>query len=236
METRKTSGRTPNEKQSVHFLMGLIVGLALLLAALEYTSGGGKTAEGVPPEDLEQDLELLPVADQRNMTAAVRTASESKPSEIIKAADRPAEALPPEERASNVDIPFDREAETKTELPPDPTRQTMVSPAADRPVSFRVVEELPEFPGGMSEFVQWLTRQLVYPPLAKQQRIQGKVVVGFIVNKDGSIAGLKVVKPVFSDLDTEAMRVMRQMPKWKPGKMKGQVCRTMVHVPIVFKL
>ena len=74
------------------------------------------------------------------------------------------------------------------------------------------------------------------PPLAQSQRIQGRVVVSFIVNKDGSIADVKLEKSVNALLDREALRVIRMMPRWKPGVHNNQPCRTMVAVPVVFKI
>ena len=82
----------------------------------------------------------------------------------------------------------------------------------------------------------WLTKNLKYPASAKQQKIQGTVVVSFIVNKDGSVASTKVSISVDPLLDNEALRVMKMMPKWKPGMDKNKVCRTMIAVPIVFQL
>lgn len=100
----------------------------------------------------------------------------------------------------------------------------------------RVVEELPEFPGGMSEFVTWLNTALQYPRVAMLKKIQGTVLISFVVEKDGTITNYKYVKKASSSLDREAMRVIRIMPKWKPGKDHGKPCRTVVAVPIVFAL
>jgi protein TonB len=84
--------------------------------------------------------------------------------------------------------------------------------------------------------MKWLTRNLRYPPMAQRQRIEGKVVVSFIVNKDGSIANVKLEKSADPDLDREALRVIRMMPKWKPGIENNKPCRTMFAIPVVFKL
>ena len=100
----------------------------------------------------------------------------------------------------------------------------------------RTVEQIPEFPGGIVQFMKWLTRNLRYPPQAQQQKIQGKVVISFIVNKDGSISAPTIVKSVDPVLDSDAMRVVRMMPRWKPGMEKGKPCRTMFAIPINFVL
>ena len=100
----------------------------------------------------------------------------------------------------------------------------------------RVVEELPQYPGGMVEFMKWLTAQLHYPDQALKQKLQGKVIISFIVNKDGSLSDLKLVQSAGKLLDDEALRVARLMPNWKPGIDKGKPCRSMIAIPIVFEI
>lgn len=100
----------------------------------------------------------------------------------------------------------------------------------------RIVEELPQYPGGMVEFMKWLTATLHYPDQALKQKIQGKVIISFIVNKDGSLSDLKLVQSAGKLLDDEAMRVARLMPNWKPGIDKGKPCRSMIAIPIVFEI
>lgn len=117
--------------------------------------------------------------------------------------------------------------------------ETAVDPAdtqAEAPIKFTVVQKIPEFPGGWSAFMQWLTKNLKYPQVAQNNKVQGTVVVTFIVNKDGSIANTKVSTSVDAALDAEALRVMKMMPKWKPGMDKNKVCRTVIAIPVVFKL
>ena len=106
----------------------------------------------------------------------------------------------------------------------------------DNPLNFRVVEKLPEFPGGMVEFMKWITKNLRYPKAAQQQKIQGKVMVAFIIGKDGTVSEIKVTKKVHPLLDAEALRVMKMMPKWKPGEDKGKPCLTYFCIPVNFVL
>ena len=106
----------------------------------------------------------------------------------------------------------------------------------EEPIKFTVVQKIPEFPGGWSAFMQWLTKNLKYPSAAQKNKVQGTVVITFIVNKDGSIADTRVSTSVDPVLDAEALRVMKMMPKWKPGMDRNKVCRTMIAVPVVFQL
>ena len=101
---------------------------------------------------------------------------------------------------------------------------------------FRIIEQLPEFPGGATAYMKWLTRNLRYPASAQKQKIEGKVVVQFIINKNGSISDLKIVKPLDPDCDKEVLRVMYMMPKWKPGTEKGKPVRSKYVIPVVSKM
>ena len=101
---------------------------------------------------------------------------------------------------------------------------------------FQVVEEMPEFPGGMGECMKWLGQNIKYPADAKEKGVQGRVIVQFVVEKDGTIVNAKVVRGVDPDLDAEALRVVNQSPKWKPGKQKGEAVRVKYTLPIMFRL
>lgn len=100
----------------------------------------------------------------------------------------------------------------------------------------RIVEELPEFPGGMSAFIKWLTKALKYPQRSKQLKQQGTVVVSFVVEKDGTTSNIKFIKQTHTSLDAEVLRVLRIMPKWSPAKKHGQPCRAVIAIPFVFAI
>ena len=104
------------------------------------------------------------------------------------------------------------------------------------PLDFRVVQDLPEYPGGPVAFMKWLTKNLRYPKAAQQQKVQGKVVAQFVVAADGSITELKITQSLHPLCDREALRVLQLMPKWKPGVQNDKPCATMVAIPIVFQL
>ena len=101
---------------------------------------------------------------------------------------------------------------------------------------FKVVEEMPQYPGGMEELMKYLQKNIRYPKEAQNKGIQGRVVVQFVVNKDGSITDSKVVKAVDPQLDAEALRVVNAMPNWTPGKQKGEPVRTHFTIPVSFRL
>ena len=101
---------------------------------------------------------------------------------------------------------------------------------------FDVVEEMPSFPGGQGALMAFLSSNVKYPVVAQENGVQGRVIVGFVVEKDGSITDVKVMRSVDPSLDREAQRVVKSMPKWKPGKQNGSAVRVKYTVPVLFKL
>ena len=101
---------------------------------------------------------------------------------------------------------------------------------------FVAVEQPAEFPGGMAALKRWLNNNMRYPEAAQQNDIQGRVIVNFVVEKDGSIANVKIAKGVDKDLDREALRVVKKMPKWQPGKNNGVAVRSYFNLPVTFRL
>ena len=101
---------------------------------------------------------------------------------------------------------------------------------------FRLLKRCLEFPGGMGECLKFLGKNIKYPVEAQKAGVQGKVIVQFVVEKDGNIANPKVVRSIDPDLDGEAIRVISIMPKWKPGMQKGQPVRVKYTVPVTFRL
>ena len=109
-------------------------------------------------------------------------------------------------------------------------------PEAEQNKVFDVVEQQPQFPGGMGALNQWLGSNIKYPAMAAENGIEGRVIVQFVVNKDGTIVDPVVVRSVDPYLDKEALRVIKAMPKWKPGKQRGKAVRVKYTVPVTFRL
>ena len=211
------------------FLLGFVFALSCLFVAFEYT---------IQPEDplddpdllsqFANDVELAPIMRPENELALAPKA-EPKPTMKLKVVDNDVEqeVQQPEEPVET-DLNTDM-SETEEEESPN-------APEEEEVHKTRIVEEIPQFPGGPLEFIKWLTRNLKYPSSVERQRIQGKVVAEFIVNKDGSVTDVRVVKSLHPACDREALRVLRMMPRWTPGIENDQPCRTKVCIPIVFRL
>lgn len=101
---------------------------------------------------------------------------------------------------------------------------------------FIVVEEMPEYPGGMSEFMKFIAKNIKYPADALQGKVEGRVIARFVVCKDGSISDIEIMRSVSPSLDAEAVRVLKLMPKWKPGRQRGKAVPVKFTVPVTFRL
>lgn len=106
----------------------------------------------------------------------------------------------------------------------------------DSNMVYTVAEQPPEFPGGTDSMMKYIFRNLEYPPEAKEAGIQGRVVIRFVVNKDGTLSDIYVVKSPHKSLETAAINVVKGMPKWKPGKQNGKTVRVQYMLPITFRL
>ncbi len=111
-----------------------------------------------------------------------------------------------------------------------------VEPEPEEEEIFMVVEDQPEFPGGTAALLEYLRKNIKYPAICRENNIQGRVLVTFIVNKDGAIVEPEVVKSVNPSLDKEALRVISTMPNWKPGSQRGKPVRVKYTVPVNFRL
>ncbi len=243
VETKKSHSAQLDNKRWTFFLLGMLLTLSCVFVALQYTDARDEDDSAIDMEDLAQDLDLSLPQDQKDMVSA--DALSQPPSKAVtqevKAVEKPTEHVKKVSATTSELVIGDGEgavegADVKEAVPETPVENANPQAQAEAPVQFTVVQQIPVFPGGWSAFMQWLTKNLKYPQQARQAKTQGMVVVSFIVNKDGTVADVKVSTSVDPILDREALRVMRMMPKWKPGKDKGKTCRTMIAVPIVFKL
>ena len=234
MEIKKSSHADLDRRRTQTFLLGIVVVLAGLFVALEFdysgTAGDDYDAEAL--ENMVKELDLEALKEEERIPLIKQPVRE-----VPQSADKlnVVEDEPQVELKDEI-APPESDVELKTVDEVDNPEQPTVLDMESNPLNFRVVEQLPEFPGGASEFMKWLTKNLRYPPQAQQKNIQGKVVAQFIVNKDGSISHLEILKSVHPLLDREALRVLGMMPPWKAGLQNDKPCRTQVCIPIVFKL
>lgn len=234
MEIKKSRAADLDGKRTQGFLLGLILVLTLLFVALEWNSDDSGWAFFDSDDNLEAELELSPLKRDQNevpMMLPEEEKVEQPKSDQLNIVDDEVEHEVPD--ISETPPEADRQAE---QAEPDEPEKPQVVDMYDEPVDFRVVEDLPQFPGGAAAFMKWLTQNLKYPPQAQAQKTKGRVVAQFIVNKDGSVSDLELVEHLTPACDREVLRVLRMMPKWQAGVMDSKPCRTKVCIPVVFNM
>ena len=232
MEIKKSKKADLERGRLVRWLVGLVLASALFLAALEVPLGGVSSDDGDEAEEElleEMDLsDLHPKRPDDEMKALLpKTLEQPREVEDTPAEGKEMEPVPEQANAAKTD---------SADLKKDPEQEPPVAVLQGEPLDFRVVQDLPEYPGGPVAFMKWLTKNLRYPKAAQQQKVQGKVVAQFVVAADGSITELKITQSLHPLCDREALRVLQLMPKWKPGVQNDKPCATMVAIPIVFQL
>ena len=184
---------------------------------------------------VEPKKEIPEVRESQKFTAPVIKKDDLvKEENTLKAMDE----LEKDKAVSNVDQEGtkDRTMEAiRNDIKVDPEPKAEVKQEVATKV-FDVVEQMPSFPGGNGALMKYLSRNIKYPTIAEENGVQGKVIVQFVVGRDGSISGAKVVKSVDPSLDKEAIRVVKSMPKWIPGKQNGQSVNVKYTLPVTFQL
>lgn len=229
MEVKKSNTANLENQRVQGFLLGLIVVLAAVFVALEWNSSDSGWTFFADDEDLEAEMELSPLKrdqDEIPMMLPQEQKAEQPKTEQLNLVEEDVELPPPVEPELMEKPDPEAEAEEKPE----------VVDMYNEPIDFRVVEDLPQFPGGAAEFMKWLTKNLKYPALAQKRKVKGRVVAQFVVNTDGSISDLELTEKLETSCDNEVLRVLRMMPKWQAGMMNAKPCRTKVCIPVVFNM
>lgn len=142
---------------------------------------------------------------------------------------------PPKQEQTNQDKPVAPDAPDEAKI----VRITVVDDVGqtdEESAVFTVVEEMPEYPGGTDAFIQYLSENIKYPETARKNKITGKAYITFIIEKDGEVTNVQLLRGFNDECDKEALRVVREMPNWKPGKQRGKAVRVQYNVPIKFTL
>ena len=229
MEVKKSKSASLEGKRLQGFLLGLLVAMACLFVGLEYAFDPSDADEAELQALYENDMELPPMPqDDDKLKLAPKV--EPKPTVNLVVVEEETEPeVRQDEEPVETDMDDDMEALSEDEMEPPP-------PIENDVLSLRVVEDVPQFPGGPVEFMKWLTRNLKYPKEMEEQKITGRVVAEFIVNLDGSVTDVNIIASLSPQCDQEVLRVLRMMPRWTPGIQNDQPCRTKVCIPVVFKI
>lgn len=224
MDVKKSPKATLEDKKMLFLLMGFVMVLSLLYIGLEWTNSEVKVYD-VANSDflLEDEIEI-------------QTTQEELP-------PPPPPPVPEVIEELNI-VEDDVKTETiKIETEDNKDKIVISAPVAapkvveeDDQVIFQVVETMPTFPGGDQALFKFLSDNIRYPVIAQENGIQGRVICQFVVNRDGSIVDVEVVRSIDASLDREAIRVIKSMPNWKPGMQRGKAVRVKYTLPVNFRL
>lgn len=228
MELKKSPKADVNQSRGLFFKIGLIVSLGLVIMAFEWEN----------PAQLET-LDLGSIEDEfiEEMVVPDVTLPPPPPPKVIY--DPIIKEVPDEEEADIEKLEISEVTEPKpvTVFPPVPQPAPHEIEEEETEPDFILLAEVqPKPKGGMAAFYKYLGKKIKYPRAAKRMQIQGKVFVQFIVDKDGRLTDIKVLKGIGGGCDEEAVRVLKEAPKWESGRQRGRPVRVRMSIPIVFKL
>lgn len=223
METRKSKKADLESKRLVFLQIGMIISLSILLAAFEWKTYEYSSIELPRREIVEPESDFIEVVTtKREMPKPVNTT-------LINLVDDITENLP--------DIEINVETNINEPIPPAyfPEFLTEEENVKDD-APYIVVEKMPEFPGGEVALMRYLAQNIKYPTQAREAGISGTVYITFVIEKDGSVSSIQVLRGVAGGCSEEAERVVRSMPAWSPGNQAGKPVRVMMNLPVIFKL
>jgi len=224
METKKNPKKDLNRQMTLFLQIGLVFALTVVLVAFEWRTYEKNEFTLVSSGAVQIDEEMVQITQQEQPLEPPKPVSPT----TFEITDDTA-AIQDE---INIDIEVRPDQPAPAYVPVIPE----VEPEPIEEKIFTFVEEYPEFPGGDKALREFILNNLNYPEIARKTGITGTVYVQFVVEKDGSISDVKVVRGIGGGCDEEAVRVVKSMPKWKPGKQRGQPVRVYFTLPIEFKL
>jgi len=233
MQIKKSEKADLESRKFLFFLIGLSLALASLLFIFEWTSKdvtasslGSLSDSDYVEEEIENTIQEAPPEELDEPEP------EPEPETIIE------ELTVVDDDVKVADIKINTEADEKTQTSTRVVQITEVEIVEEEvePIAFAVVETKPEYPGGEVALLQYIAENTVYPPVAKENGIQGRVFVQFVIDATGRVTKVQVARGVDPYLDTEAVRVVKTLPKWTPGKQRGKNVPVTYIVPINFKL
>ena len=226
MIDQKKSLKANLENKSVFFLeVGLIIALGITLLAFEWKSYEKQKLEQITRVADDTPEEMIEITQQEKTPPPPAPLQQTT---IIQIVD--------DDVVIEDEIEIDAEADQTTEIQEYVPVEVSKEEEAEEVQIFTVVESMPSYPGGEAARIQYLNENIRYPQMARESGIQGRVFVTFVVERDGSVTDVKVLRGIGGGCDEEAIRVIQNMPKWEAGKQRGKPVRVQFNMPILFKL
>lgn len=235
MEIKKSQKADLEGKKSTSMLIGYVLVLAAIFVAFEWTQREKKVVELEPVFTSNIEEDMIPITQQQQEITAPPPAAAPKIAEVLNIVDNETELVEEEvETSEEVNQAISTTHGTGAAASTGPTGP-VVEVVEDETI-YQIVEENPSFPGGDAACMKWLAENIKYPPICVEQGIQGRVIATFVVNRDGSIVDIEIVRSPDPYLSKEAERVLKMMPRWKPGKQRGKPVRVKFSLPVMFRL
>ena len=228
MEIKKSAKANLENKKLLFTELGLIVSLAITFGAFEYTSKETKVSTLEDTAEVVLEEEIIPITQE---TPPPPPAAPKIPilSDQIDIVD--------DEIELDDDMFMNLEDDASLGVEIMDYVEVEEEVVEEEAIPFQLVEEKPSFQGGdANQFSKWVNQRLVYPEIAKENGVQGRVTLQFTVEKDGTVTKVKVLRGVDPSLDKEAVRVVSQSPKWKPGKQRDRAVPVTYTFPVIFQL
>ena len=225
MEEKKSPKANLENKKLMFIQIGLIISLVLAWAVFEMKSYDKREID----ESLLRQTEVL---DEEMVEITKQEEPKPQPVEMPKTTTQ-LEIVEDDVEVEDIDInaEMDQNEVVEEYIAPEIEEEEVVEQEI-----FQIVEEMPSFPGGEQKLMEYVVKNVKYPQIAKETGIKGRVFVSFVVEPDGSVSNVKVLRGIGGGCDEEAMRVVKSMPKWKPGKQRGKAVRVSYMLPVNFQL
>ena len=227
MEVKKSPQADLEGKKTTNLLIGAIMILAVLFVGFEWSERDKKVMTDSGIQEVMFEEEIIPITEQEQPQQAPPPPQAPPAEEVLEIIENDSKI-----EESTIQASDDTNAAVEVKYTPVEVEEEEV----DEQEIFTIVEEMPEYPGGIAAAMKWIANELRYPPIAQENGVQGRVTVRFTINADGSVVDPVVIRGVNPHLDKEALRVSGKMPKWKPGKQRGKAVRVSYNLPVRFKL
>jgi protein TonB len=225
MELKKNPEADLGRRSSVLRSLGIMAALSLTLVAFQWRWYGESSEDQLTRTDENLEDEEAPIS-MMDTPPPPPPPEEKPPEQIIL------EIIEDESEEEESDVSFE-EATEDTEIQ---DMEVFEEEEPEEEEIFSYAEEMPSFPGGAQAMYEYMAKNTKYPTLAKESGIQGKVFVGFVVGRDGAITNVRVLRGIGGGCDEEAIRVVKKMPKWNPGKQRGKPVKVEYRIPYDFRL
>ena len=225
MEEKKSPKANLENKKLMFMQIGMIIALLIAWLAFEHKSYDKRELdESLLNREVVLDEEMVEITKQEEQKPQpVEVPQQTTQLEIV------------DDNVETEDININAEVE-QNEIIEEYVAPEVVEEEVVEQEIFQIVEEMPAFPGGEQKLMEYVAKNIKYPQIARETGIQGRVFVGFVVEPDGSISNVKLLRGIGGGCDEEAMRVIKSLPKWKPGKQRGKAVRVSYQIPVFFKL